>query len=244
MMGMSGDERDGDNTPAAMKPPRNIGYHDVATKGRLAPAVSVAAKLIAISAFFILCSFVYGQINEWAFHSPRTRYFQSPRDLFPGVIRPWTAVIYVFGGSTAPLLPFLYNWSWPRLRFVLRTYAMSSLMMFAVFLIFPVGMRRPAYVGESFGERLMLKVFAVDRETNCFPSGHTAFAVLSAILVAHGGAPLPVRVGVWALAVSIGVTTVTTGQHYFMDVAAGALTAVLGFLGSHLLNRPWTPPKV
>ena len=86
----------------------------------------------------------------------------------------------------------------------MQTYLISSLMIFAVFLAFPVGMHRPAYTGASFGERLMLAIFASDRETNCFPSTHVVFGVLSALLVSQGGAgSRVVQVGVWALAASI-----------------------------------------
>jgi len=199
--------------------------------------ISVIAKLTAITAFFVLCSIVYGLINEWAYHSPRTRYYRSPRDDVPAVIQPWTAVVYVFGGYAAPLLPFVYNWAWPRLRFVLQTYVVSSVLMFAMFLIAPVGMHRPVYAGESLGERLMLTVFAVDRETNCFPSGHTVFAVLLGLLVSYGSAPRWVQVASWVLAASICVTTVTTGQHYYADIGAGVLTALAGFLLSLRLER-------
>jgi membrane-associated phospholipid phosphatase len=211
------------------------------TRRRRGPAISVAAKLIAIAGFFIACSVIYSLINEWAFHSPRTRYFRGPRGDFPGVIQPWTAVVYVFGGYAAPHLPFFYNWAWPRLRFVLLSYGLSSLLMFAVFLVVPVGMHRPPYAGESFGERLMLAVFAADRETNCFPSGHAMFAILSAILVAHGGAPRWARVGAWTLAVAICITTVTTGQHYYQDVVAGALTAVAGFRATRRIDPEPSP---
>jgi membrane-associated phospholipid phosphatase len=190
---------------------------------------TAVAKLLVIAGFFLVCSILYGLINEWAYHSPRTRYFRGPREDFPGVIQPWTALIYVFGGYVAPLIPFIYNWSWPRLRFVLLSYALASLVMFAIFLGVPVGMHRPEYAGAGLGERLMRGVFAVDRETNCFPSGHAVFALLPALLVAHAGAPRWARVATWALAVAIAVTTVTTGQHYYQDVAVGALTALAGF---------------
>jgi membrane-associated phospholipid phosphatase len=211
---------------------------------RLSPVFMIAAKLVLISAFFVLCSIIYGQINEWAFRSPRTRYFPSPREAFPGLIQPWTAIIYVCGGYAAPVLPFFFNWSWPRLRFVLQTYSLSSLIMFASFLAMPVGMRWPAYPGDSLGERLMLAVFAVDLETNCRPSGHAMFAILSAILVTNGGAPPLVRVAVWFLALSICATTITTGQHYYQDVVAGVLTAVLGFFASCALERLKGAPAV
>lgn len=223
---------------------RGVELGNIETKGKLASATSMATKLAAIGMSFALCAFFYCRINEWAFHSTRTRYFRSPRDAFPGVIQPWTAVVYVFGGYIAPLVPFVYYWSWPRLRFVLRTYSLAVLMMFAVFLIFPVGMRRPLYTGGSFGERLMLTIFAVDRETNCFPSGHTVFAILPAILVSYGGAPRMVQAWVWILTTAICLTTVTTGQHYYMDVPAGAMTAILGFIASLRLERLRGPSTV
>jgi membrane-associated phospholipid phosphatase len=225
----------------AMGTARKVEQGGAATSLWLGSSLVVAAKVASVAAFFLVCSFVYGVINEWAIHSTRTKYFRSPRDAFPAVIQPWTAVVYVFGGYAAPMLPFFYHWSWPRLRFVLQTYLLASLMMFAVFLIFPVGMHRPEYAGVSLGERLMLGVFAVDRETNCFPSGHIVFAILPAILVSRGGAGRLVRVGVWVLAAAICVSTVTTGQHYYADVVAGALTAVSGFLVSLACDRFWAP---
>ena len=200
---------------------------------------SIAAKVAVITLFFALWSFFYIEINEWALHSPRTRYLTSPRDTNPGVIQPWTAVIYVFGGFAAPLLPFLFNWRRERVGFVLLTYIVSSIILFVLLLAVPVGMRRPEYAGTDLGERLMRMVFAVDRETNCFPSSHAMFAVLCPILVAHGGAPRRVRTIAWLLAVSICVTTVTTGQHYYMDVVAGALTAISGYFVAMTINGLW-----
>ena len=196
-----------------------------------------AAKVAVVAGFFTLWAFVYGLINEWAYGSPRTAYFPSPREALPGVIQPWTAVIYVFGGFAAPVVSLMFNWPWPKLRFVLRTYAPASAVLFAALVTFPVGMHRPEYTGPGLDERLMRWVFSVDRETNCFPSSHTMFAVASALLVGHGGASRWVRVASWILAASVCATTVTTGQHYYMDVAAGAMTAAAGYLAAIALAR-------
>ena len=109
--------------------------------------------------------------------------------------------------------------------------------MFAVFLVLPVGMHRPVYTEESLGERLMLAVFAVDRETNCFPSGHTIFAILSGLLVRHGRAPgAGCKYSDGCLLFPY-ATTITTGQHYYADVAAGVLTVLAGYFLSLRLEH-------
>lgn len=199
---------------------------------------STIAKLGAIFAFFSAWSLLYLALNTRGANPSRAFYFPRPYDLSPHVIQPWTAVIYVFGGLATPFLPFLYNWTWSKLRFVLLVYFISSVLMFVFFFAFPVAMVRPVYTGDGFGERLMRSVFSVDREANCFPSSHTLFAILAAILTAHGGAPRPVRVLMWILAAAICATTITTGQHYFMDVAGGIITAMAGYVAAARVVRP------
>ena len=82
------------------------------------------AKLAAISAFFAICSILYGLINEWAYYSPRTLYYRSPRESIPAVIQPWTAVNSTSSAVMRhPCDLFVYNWTWPQLsRWSLRTY--------------------------------------------------------------------------------------------------------------------------
>ena len=196
------------------------------------------AKVVVIFFFFAAWSLIYDQVNEHSARPDRTIHLTRPVDRFPGIIQPWTAVIYVFGGIALPLLPFVYNWTWPRLRFVLTCYAVTSMLAFACYWLWPLGIVRPIFLGNSLGERLMRGVFTIDREANCFPSGHTFFATLGGILVWRGGASGAVSRSTWVLAVAVCATTVTTGQHYFIDVTGGVAAALLGYTTTRMLMPP------
>ena len=104
-------------------------------------------------------------------------------------------------------------------------------------------MVRPEFAGVTMGERLMRWVFSVDKPANCFPSLHVIFAVLGALLIDRAGVGRGVRWFWWAFAVAVSVTTVTSGQHYFIDVPGGVAVALAGyFVGRRLV--PTARPRV
>jgi len=65
----------------------------------------------------------------------------------------------------------------------------------------------------------------LDAPTNCLPSLHVASCYLSAFLFLHERRRLFPWLFAWATAV--GVSTLTTKQHYVVDVVAGLLYAIL-----------------
>jgi membrane-associated phospholipid phosphatase len=75
----------------------------------------------------------------------------------------------------------------------------------------------------------MREVIAVDGAANCTPSSHVFYAVLAALLVGRGAKRWTTRSAVWVLAVAVSATTITTGQHYFIDVPCGAAAALVGY---------------
>jgi membrane-associated phospholipid phosphatase len=197
-----------------------------------------AARLAVIAGYFAAWWCIYGHMNAHGADPVRTVHLTRPADLIPGIIQPWTAVVYLLGGIVLPLLPFIYNWSWPRLRFVLACYAITTSLAFACYWLWPVSIIRPAYEGPGLGQWLMREVVAIDRPANCFPSSHVFYAVLGALLLARTGASRLVRLMTWALAVVVSVTTVTTGQHYFLDAAGGVAVALLGYaIARYLLPK-------
>src|SRR5258708_30014561 len=92
---------------------------------------AVVAKLAVIAAFFVIWSAVYNLTNAHGSAPDRAIYFGRPCDQFPGVIQPWTAVIYLLGGVALPLVPFYLHWRWPGLRFVLTCYTIAAVVSFA-----------------------------------------------------------------------------------------------------------------
>ena len=182
----------------------------------------IRGQLAVIAAFFVIWSAVYDVINEhWLSAADRAIWFARPCDQFPGVIQPWTAAIYLVGGVALPLVPFFFHWRWAGIRFVLTCHTIAAGITFAVYWAWPVRMDRPVFNGPDVGCRLMRWVQAVDQPANCCPSSHALFAVLGALLVAHGGAETLTRTLTWVLAIAVCATTITTGQHYLIDVAAG-----------------------
>src|SRR5262245_23283589 len=177
------------------------------------------AKLAVVAVFFAVWSTIYNATNSHGSAPERAIFFSRPCDRFPDVIQPWTAPVYLFGGVALPLLPFCVYRQWRGLRFVLTCYTIAAVLAFAAYWLWPVCMERPVFEGTDVGSRLLRWVQGVDRPANCCPSSHAMFAVLGAILVSHGRATWPVQVATWALAVAVCATTITTGQHYFLDVA-------------------------
>ena len=76
-----------------------------------------------MGAYFVVWAAAYRFTNAYASDPTRTMHLVRPCDVAPGIIQPWTAIIYVFGGLALPLLPFFYNWPgrncgsyWPATR--------------------------------------------------------------------------------------------------------------------------------
>jgi membrane-associated phospholipid phosphatase len=108
-------------------------------------------------------------------------------------------------------------------------YALTSATAFACYLIWPLWIDRPSYDGPGVGRWLMREVVSVDGAANCAPSSHVFYAVLAALLVGRAARTPAVRAAVWVLAVAVSATTVTTGQHYFVDVVGGVVVSLFGY---------------
>ncbi len=191
------------------------------------PILASVGKSGCVVGFFLIWGAVYDWTNAHGSDPRRTIHFTRPADVTPWLILPWSAWIYVLGGLALPVLPFFYYWSFQRLRLVLACYAIGSAIAFACYWIWPVSIIRPEYTDGGMGETLLQGVFAVDRPGNCTPSSHVFFAILSALLINRSAARPAVRAAVWLLAAAVSLTTITTGQHYWIDVAAGAALAVV-----------------
>lgn len=123
------------------------------------------------------------------------------------------------------LLPFLLardaEQFWP----MVRAYGVVLATCYLVFLFFPVALHHPPLAEEDFGSGILALVYRSDPPTNCLPSTHCAMSLLAAICLYRISRP----VGWWALAVavSIGVSTLFTKQHYVLDILAGWAVALL-----------------
>lgn len=111
-------------------------------------------------------------------------------------------------------------------RSVVFSFCSIQFACYAVFLLFPVGIQRPADLDPrgSFLEWGTALNYAIDQPRNLFPSLHLGTAFMAALLLLR----LQPRAGRWGLAWAtlIGYSTMATRQHYFADVIAGIMVAI------------------
>ena len=198
-------------------------------------SVSFGGKVAAIAVYLVLWWVGYSYTNEYGARSDRAISFTPPTQTTPELLQPWTAIIYVGGASILPLVVYYHNWSWSKLAFVLVAYGVTSLLAFACYLLWPVRIARSSFDGPGVGLWLMREVVAVDDAANCTPSSHVFYAVLAGLLVGRSTARWSTRVAVWVLAVAVCVTTITTGQHYYMDIPTGVAAALVGYFAARAI---------
>lgn len=96
-----------------------------------------------------------------------------------------------------------------------------------IFLAYPTMIHRPPVLGAGLSADLLRWVRALDPPNNCFPSLHVGLAFLCAMLQMRISLRLGLIVLLWATLIA--ASTLTTKQHYFLDVAGGGIVAGIGY---------------
>jgi membrane-associated phospholipid phosphatase len=199
-------------------------------------------KAIVILLFATTWWQTYNALNTWNASPHRAIYLSpSPCDIWPGIIQPASALIYV--GFTAVLLiwPLILSWETKAFCRLMAMITIGSLIGFITFAAWPLNMRRPEFTGNSFGESIMRAVFAIDHSANCFPSFHTFFALLGALVIKNRSKSFFQSALAFFLASAVMISTITTGQHYFIDLIGGTGLALINYIaGGHFLISPST----
>lgn len=213
-------------------------------QARFTPTKQDLTKTTVIVLFATTWWQTYNALNTWN-ASPHRALYLAPRpcDIWPGVIQPASALVYV--GFTAVLLiwPLILSWETKAFRRLMAMITIGSLIGFLTFAAWPLNMRRPDFTGNTFGETIMRAVFAIDHSANCFPSFHTFFAVLGALVVSNRSKSTLQSVIATFLAMAVMVSTITTGQHYFIDVVGGGGLAMVCYLVGRYAFSGMTSPQ-
>jgi membrane-associated phospholipid phosphatase len=138
------------------------------------------------------------------------------------LVAPWS-IVY---GSLflAVLLPVFVVHQQELVRRTIAAYLAAWVVSLAVFLAWPtVAPRHAQLVGGGFAEWALHAIWASDVRYNCFPSLHVAQSFLAAFACHRVHRGVGAAAFVWASLV--GISTLYTKQHYFLDVIAGALLA-------------------
>jgi membrane-associated phospholipid phosphatase len=136
---------------------------------------------------------------------------------------PWTVWIYI---SDYPLLMLAILLPSDRRRSeAAYGLLLAALIGFVIFTLWPTSIIRasPSFAGLT--GLLWKLVYAIDTTTNACPSLHVANTCIAGRALYGEGGAWRVAAPVWAGAVI--VSTLTTKQHYFIDVPGGILVALL-----------------
>lgn len=101
------------------------------------------------------------------------------------------------------------------------------------FLFFPTTYPRPVYptLENSTLNFLMYLVGAADTPNNCFPSMHVALTCSATWGIRHKGPKYFWFFGIWSFLIIL--STLTTKQHYFVDIVGGLAVSFFVGLSEH-----------
>ncbi len=164
--------------------------------------------------------------------------------IFPNLYARWepATLPMTWLDNSIPLIPFtflIYTSDYLLILFAIILIKNSddfrsfSRMMFATlftcglfFIFFPTTYPRPTYpiVNNTFIKAAMEFIYVGDSPNNCLPSLHVALTSVSAWSLRRGSKKVLGFFVLWTLAIII--STLTTKQHYFIDVIGGLLVLV------------------
>jgi membrane-associated phospholipid phosphatase len=139
---------------------------------------------------------------------------------------PWTFLIYV-SDYLLIFLPFLLIKEKEPFNAYVRMVFGAVVGCGLFFLFWPTAYPRPPYpkVDNLLIAGAMNFIAAADNSTNCFPSMHVALTGVSAWAMRIFGKKIHLVFWLWTLAIF--VSTMTTKQHYFLDIVGGVVVMVL-----------------
>jgi membrane-associated phospholipid phosphatase len=127
-------------------------------------------------------------------------------------------------------LLFYALWATPDNLLRTRTYyaaLLATMMACAVFLLIPLKVARQPLQGEGLTALAWQGLYLSDTPANCFPSLHVALATLAAVTLRRRGGPWRWLAPLWVGAIAL--STLTTKQHYAIDLLAGLVLSPLAF---------------
>lgn len=143
-------------------------------------------------------------------------------------IDPAWSMVYV-SLFLAALLPVFVVHQQELIRRVVLAYLSIWLVAYAFFLAYPtIAPQHAEVIGDGFNAVALRAIHDADVQYNCFPSLHVGQCFLAALTCYSVHRGVGIVAGLWAALV--GVSTLYTKQHYFVDVVAGVVLAFVAYL--------------
>jgi membrane-associated phospholipid phosphatase len=149
-------------------------------------------------------------------------------------LMPWTFVIYLSDYLVVPWV--VYELKRRDEFYSFARNAFGVLILSGIWFMFcPTRYPRPPYPEPPnfFVGWLMSIIANLDTPNNCFPSMHVALSAVAAWAMRHRGPKVLLAYSLWA--VSIFISTLTTKQHYLLDIAGGLTNFVIVATLDHVI---------
>jgi membrane-associated phospholipid phosphatase len=138
----------------------------------------------------------------------------------------WTIWIYA-SYFMILFVPFIVCRDETRVMHVLSALALNSVVAGAIFVALPTELAVQQPSGEGLTGLLWQALLTVDRPVNCVPSLHVANASVCAYALQREGRGWRYGAPVWLALIVL--STLTTKQHFFVDISAGVLLAAFSY---------------
>ena len=139
---------------------------------------------------------------------------------------PQTVWIY-FSDYALVSSAFLVSEGWDEVKRFVRAYFVLLVIGAIIHFTWPTVFPREAFpvLGDGPSDRALVALRGVDAATSCMPSMHVAGSYLAAFSLWHRRRSLFLGYVLWATAIAL--STLTTKQHYLVDIISGLSVAAV-----------------
>lgn len=207
-----------------LRMPRAIKSVRLAATDRGESRANFRYKMLLLSLFSLAYCFFYILPNFYPLFQPR----QLPLTMFDRAVPflPWTFVVYLSEFVLVAVTILLVN-DWDQFNSFARHAFFTLLFIGTIFFLFPTIYPRPVYPDgiNTVVAWAMAIIKTGDAPTNCFPSMHVAITSIAVHALRQAVPFRRVFFALWGTVII--VSTLTTKQHYFIDIAGGFVVASL-----------------
>jgi membrane-associated phospholipid phosphatase len=198
-------------------------------------SMSWPAKIGLLIAVTVMMTLPYHAAQQYGWRTPTVLPLTAVDRWI--AFRPGTAWIYWSLFPLAVIVPARMRSKQDVLRYA-AGFAAMAVVSSVVFLAWPTAVPRPVAPASDWAYQM---VVSSDRPTNACPSMHAAMAVFAGLAATFQWSPGRVgvgRVAVWAWAVLILYSTLSTRQHVLFDLIAGALLGSAAYAAAYAGLHP------
>jgi membrane-associated phospholipid phosphatase len=185
----------------------------------------VVARTLLASAFMFLLP-MYFVIGQWTASWPHYQPAIGLDRLMP--LTPSWIGVYASLYFCAFLLPLVVVRSRELFRQAMKAYLFVMLVSYIGFVLYPTIAPHDGTIPvDGFATWSLQLFYDLDQPYGCFPSLHVAYSFVGALACYRMHRGVGIAAALWAA--MIGISTVYTKQHFFVDAVVGAIEGVAAY---------------